>query len=118
MSVVPPGGNGTMICTGRDGYVCAFAVAARNENATSKLLNVVRPRLEVKFTQGVLAQLGLLHLAARGHTDRFEVVDDSEVARHAEVGAPRLRPFNEVRFRHGLAGLQRDVGAGDFPEPR
>src|SRR5438128_11194795 len=39
-SVAPPGGNGTIMVTGRDGYVCAAAVALPASVAASAALQV------------------------------------------------------------------------------
>src|SRR2546423_5237187 len=64
----------------------------------------------------MLAQLVLLYLAARGHADRLEVSDDPEVARHAEVGAARLAPGDQLGLLRTLAVLQRDVRGGHFAE--
>src|SRR5574341_1892729 len=72
---------------------------------------------QFEFPDGMLAQPELLHLAARRHADGLEVLHDPEVARHAEVGAARLRPGDQV----GLGSLEprpeRHVRAGHLAQP-
>src|SRR5213083_954476 len=90
ISAIPPGGNGTTMVIGRFGYDCACAVEKSTASTNAVMNLILSSRLKSEFLDRVLTQLGLLHLAARRHADRLEVLDDAQVARHAEVRAARL----------------------------
>ena len=70
---------------------------------------------ETESLDGVLAQLVLLHLAARGHADRVEALDHGEITRHPEVGAAPLDEIDELGL--GDISLERDEGGADLAEP-
>src|SRR5262245_56679122 len=65
---------------------------SRPRRMTMTALRMAISLSEFELTHRVLAQPGLLHLAARRHADRLEVLDDPQVARHAEVRALVFRP--------------------------
>src|SRR5215468_12351835 len=68
--------------------------AKHSHRITSRIGSPV-PR-QAELADRVLAQPRLLHLAARGHADRVEARDDPHVPWHAEVGAARPCPLDEL----------------------
>ena len=72
---------------------------------------------ELESLDGVLAQLVLLHLAARRHADGVEILDDGQIARHAEIGAVPLHEFDQLGLGRAHR-LERDEGRAHLAEPR
>ena len=73
--------------------------------------------VELEFPDRMLAQRGLLHLAARRHADGVEAGDDREIARHPEIGAALPHERGQLAFRHGCIALERDERGAHLAEP-
>src|SRR5882672_9704848 len=83
----------------------------------TRAIRIETPLSEFEFAHRVLAQPGLLHLAARRHADRLEVRDDPQVARHAEVGAFLFRPRYQLGFCRSGPRFECDVCTWHLAQP-